>query len=379
VTGPASWRPTLLHPTFWPEVRRGSERAIRLLADGLLADGHRPRLVCGHPGRTVRRDVEDGLAVVRWPRPRPVTAYQWRTRLDPLAAHLPLAALGLLADPGDVLHAFYPTDALAAARVARLRARTGRPPAVVHSVMGPPDRAWAVALRGRREGIVDVARGGATVTTLSRFAADRLWRTFAVRSVIVPPPVDLDAFTPGDDDGRHDDPTLLFASDPDAPAKRVGLLLDALALLRRRRPDLRLVLQRPRSDADRAALDRVPGVRTVDLDDRTALRDAYRRAWVTVLPSENEAFGLVVAESLACGTPAVAFAGEGPAEVVTGPDVGRIAPTPDPDALARAIDDALESATDPATRDRCRAAVGHLGVADHARRVVDLYAAALGR
>ena len=30
----------LLNPVFWPEVRRGSERFARELADGLLARGH---------------------------------------------------------------------------------------------------------------------------------------------------------------------------------------------------------------------------------------------------------------------------------------------------------------------------------------------------
>ncbi|MGE4427697.1 MAG: glycosyltransferase family 4 protein [Solirubrobacteraceae bacterium] len=399
-------RPTLLAPAYWPEVRRGTERAIRLLADGLVAEGHRPRLVCGHPGPRPTRTSEDGLDVVRLP--RPIRRRLWRHRYDDHAAHLPLAVPLLVADPGDVLHAFYPTDAVAAVTALRVRRRvafvlggvprgprgggasSGRPagrssaagqatPPLVISVMGPPDRPWALAHRGRLEGIVDAARDAAVVTTLSRFAADRLWRTFAVRSEIVPPPVDLDAFAPGSDPGRHAEPTLLFASDPDAPAKRLGLLLDAFARVRARRPGVRLIVQQPRTDADRRALDALPGVRTADLDDREVLRDAYRRAWATVLPSENEAFGLVVAESLACGTPAVAFAGEGPAEVITGPDVGRIASTADAGALARAIAGALELAVDAATRERCRAAVGHLGVAEHARRTLDLYAAALRR
>ncbi|MSW53224.1 MAG: glycosyltransferase, partial [Actinobacteria bacterium] len=110
-----------------------------------------------------------------------------------------------------------------------------------------------------------------------------------------------------------------------------------------------------------------------------ALTDAYRGAWVTALPSENEAFGLVVAESLACGTPGVAFAGEGPAEVITGDDVGRIAPEPTPEALAAALLGALELAHDAATRERCRAAVAHLGVPEHAAATLAIYGTALAR
>src|SRR5204863_3420035 len=53
-------RIALLHPCFWPEVRRGTERVIRELADGLLARGHEPVLITSHPGETLR-NLEDGL------------------------------------------------------------------------------------------------------------------------------------------------------------------------------------------------------------------------------------------------------------------------------------------------------------------------------
>ena len=46
---------------------------------------------------------------------------------------------------------------------------------VVISVMGPPDRAWAVQVRGRLAGLVDAARAAQVVTTLSRFAQERVW------------------------------------------------------------------------------------------------------------------------------------------------------------------------------------------------------------
>lgn len=386
VAGP-SLRPTLLNPVFWPEVRRGSERAVRSLADGLVAAGHRPRLVTSHPGRLPSYDVEDGLGITRLP--RLTTKHLWRTVADDHAAHHALALPLLATDPGDLLHAFYPTDATLAVRAAAAHHRLGviRPAGrdrrsavpVVVSIMGPPDRAWALAVRGRIEGLVDAARAAAVVTTLSRYAQDRVWRTFAVRSTVVPPPVDLDAFTIDPAAERHEAPTILFASDPASGAKRIGLLLDAVAMVRRSRPDARLLVNRPADAAFARDLTAVDGVELVELDDRAALTDAYRRAWVTALPSENEAFGLVVAESLACGTPGVAFAGEGPAEILASDDVGRIATEATPAGLAGALLATLELASDPGTGDRCRAAVGHLGVPEHAERTLALYRAALGR
>jgi len=87
------------------------------------------------------------------------------------------------------------------------------------------------------------------------------------------------------------------------------------------------------------ALDDVPG--------------RYRDATVTVLPSRYEAFGLVVVESLAAGTPVVVGPSGAPREIV-GPDVGVVAEALDPRPLADALERALALAGAPGTVDACR-------------------------
>ncbi|MCI4364477.1 MAG: glycosyltransferase family 4 protein [Thermoplasmata archaeon] len=71
--------------------------------------------------------------------------------------------------------------------------------------------------------------------------------------------------------------------------------------------------------------------------DDAVLADAYRDARLTVLPSEYEAFGLVLLESLAQGTPVVASRVGGIPEFVPDGQAGLLVTPNDPSELARAI------------------------------------------
>jgi len=73
------------------------------------------------------------------------------------------------------------------------------------------------------------------------------------------------------------------------------------------------------------------------VDDDSVLSSAYREARLTVLPSEYEAFGLVLLESLAAGTPVVASAVGGIPEFVEDGRAGLLVPPKSPVALATAI------------------------------------------
>lgn len=333
----------LLSPCFWPEVRRGGERFTRELADGLLARGHHPRLITSHPGPP-RAGIEDGLPIVRLP--RPPQGRLLRRGYEPYLTHVPLSYAALRAwRAAEVAHAVYPADALAAARWS---ARTGRPS--VLSYLGIPDRPGLRDRRRRLEVTLRALEGCSAVVALSAYAAAQFRYTLGYEARVIAPGVDLTAFRPAA--RRASVPTIVCAADPGEPRKHVPLLIDAFALVREQIPEAELVLSRP---ADGRARRRVEGVRWADLDDRAALAAAYGEAWVAALPSRAEAFGLVLVEALACGTPVVGYADGAIPEVITSRSYGRLFTALEAGALAGALLDAIALAEHPDTVASCRA------------------------
>jgi glycosyltransferase involved in cell wall biosynthesis len=96
-----------------------------------------------------------------------------------------------------------------------------------------------------------------------------------------------------------------------------------------------------------------------------------RRASVFVSSSVSEAFGNVIAEALAVGTPVVATECAGPAEILDHGRFGRLVPMRDPDALAKAI---LETIETPPDRDNLRARGSDFAI----EKILPLYIEALG-
>lgn len=108
---------------------------------------------------------------------------------------------------------------------------------------------------------------------------------------------------------RLDAPFLLHVGG-NVPRKRLDVLLDVFAAVRRQMPGLRLVQVGgpwPVPLAEQIARlgigDAVAQVRDLS---REQLAELYRRAAVVLMPSEAEGFGLPVIEALACGAVVVA-------------------------------------------------------------------------
>jgi glycosyltransferase involved in cell wall biosynthesis len=165
--------------------------------------------------------------------------------------------------------------------------------------------------------------------------------------------VDTDAFRPepatpswrGELGIPEGAPVALFVGglDPAHHFKGVHVLLEAMERL----PDAHLVAvgegslrEGYRAQAEASSPGRVHFVGKVPLE---RLISFYQGASLTVLPSvtQGEAFGMVLIESMACGTPVVASDLPGVRSVVT-KDVGYLAAPGDPDDLAGALSSLLD-------------------------------------
>jgi phosphatidyl-myo-inositol alpha-mannosyltransferase len=342
------------------------ERFTRELASGLLAHDHLPQLITSHPGRP-SRTVEDGLPIIRVPRPPQERLL--RRQYEPYLTHIPFSYGALRAGSYDVAHAVHTSDAIVAGRWKR---HTGRP--AVLSFMGIPDRIGLRGARKRLELVQRALRDCDAVVALSGYAAEAFRYWLGYEAPVIEPGVNLDAFAPAPARAKY--PTIVCSAAPEVARKNIGLLVQAFKLVQREAPDARLVLSRP-PDLDaarRAGVDvEASGIEWANLDDRSALARAYGEAWVAVLPSAYEAFGLVLVEAMACGTPVVGYDDAAIPELIDRPEVGRLFDRLTPEVLAAALLEVMELSAAADTIAQCRRRAEEFSSDRCAVRYVELY------
>jgi glycosyltransferase involved in cell wall biosynthesis len=354
----------MLTPCFWPEVRRGTERMVHEVSSGLIARGHRARVITSHRGFFATGE-EEGVPVLRVPRP-PDGRLRRRSMEDHLL-HVPIAYAALRAQHPQIAHAWFTTDAMAAARYRR---ETGRP--AVHSYMGIPDHTGLMWRRKRLHFTVRALKETDRTVALSEHAAEMFRKWLGYDPLVIPPPVDVETFAPGPE--RTETPTIVCAAAVEEPRKRVELLIRAMPRIRKEHPKARLLVNRPRDLALAASVeDAENGVELADMNDRSTLAALYGAAWASALPSHSEAFGLVLAEAMACGTPGVGAAEGGIPEVIDRPQVGRLFAGEDEAAVAKAVLETFELAQDAGTAKACRERALELSTAACAEAYERLY------
>ena len=181
------------------------------------------------------------------------------------------------------------------------------------------------------------SRSAQTVIVPSAFVRDRAIELLGLEPAklrVIHHGIDHATFSP-DEEPRE--PFLLYPARP-WPHKNHTRLYEAFALLRRERPELRLVLTGGGHSG--ATPEGVEALGNVSLDELVSL---YRRAAALVFPSIYEGFGLPPLEAMACGCP-VACSNAASLPEVCG-DAARYFSPDDPAGIAAAVSEVL---ADPA-------------------------------
>jgi len=160
----------------------------------------------------------------------------------------------------------------------------------------------------------------------------------AAAITVIHPGVDSDGYSPDTSLDRTDPPSFLYVGRL-RRYKGVGVAIEALALARATRPELRLVIagsgvDRARLEAlarDRGVADAVEFLGFVSEEEKTRL---LRTTWATLFPSPKEGWGITIMEAAACGTPSIASNSPGLRDSVVDGVTGVLVPHGDAAALA---------------------------------------------
>jgi len=351
----------------YPPSPGGAETHVAALAKRYHARGHdvvvhTSDLFTEYPfeRRATLPDKVDGVRVVRHRARR--LARAWTT--------MPSMPRALRADArdADVVHAhsygYYQTV------VAAREAKRAKRPFVFTPHFHPPwsmeGGAWRRLLRGAYDPLLGqrvVDAADRVIAVSSGELAEMRKHLRVPEAVVIPNGFDAERYQEVPDGAPFrarfalgDAPVVLFAGRL-ASNKGLPTLLDAFAKLRDERARLVLAGQdqgwRPKLEARARALGVAERVQFAGHLDDASYRSALAAADVLALPSEWEAFGIVLAEAMACETPCVATRVGGAPDVVADGETGYLVPYGDAPALAEALARVLD---DPARAARMGAA-----------------------
>lgn len=354
------------YPAYWPYVRRGAERCIHDLSTYMAGRGHQVEIITSKPGRPYTTE-ENGVRITYLRQvSHPAVFYYWpMTRLYAFGLE---ATARLLSGHYDVAHLMSYSEIFAAP----LLRRWINLPYLFHLILRQHQWPNKIDWWLFNQLICRADR----VAALTPKWAEQVGAQYGRPVDSLSPPVDLSTFRP--DNGTRDlrRPQVLFAADLGDPRKGGLLLLRAWEEIHRRCPEAVLILGGHLGIATVDISDEVlrflnrlsPSARAaVEIRGPGAVGQLprwYAEAAVSVLPSYDEAFGMVVTESLASGTPVVCSADGGPGEVISDPSVGATVPIYEyadvlsqkrAHELADAVLYALDLARQPGTPERCRA------------------------
>jgi glycosyltransferase involved in cell wall biosynthesis len=337
----------LVHPYLWGEVLRGGERYVDELSEYLITAGHQVDILTGAEGSGGAYRRENGVTVRRR---RHLRHFRFSRFGVTDVESFGLAVLPELTRRRyDIVHAMTPTAALAS----RLAGQT-----TIYTVLGHPSEEQLQGRAFDRSLMRAAVSAAHEVTALSHASAAATERVFGRAAVGLTPGIYCDRFPPNLAP-RAGPVRILFPAALGDRRKGLDRAIRAVASLREDWPDMKLLLSGQGSwswaleDLEGGAEAMAGAIEDLGPGSPDRMPERYRSATISMLPSTDEAFGLVLAESLACGTPVVCTQDGGMPEIVSSPEVGRTVPAGHGQAWEQAVRQVVRLAAEPGTPARC--------------------------
>jgi len=338
-------------PIGWPYVRRGNRFSYEL-AVYLSSKGHQVHYITSKPGSVSREKRQENLLI----KYRRLFGHPLFSSLNIhfFETFVPVCLYSLSQGKYDIVHCFLYADAFAASLVKRFKSM-----AVVPTLTDGVPMYWPT--RFGKTMFTSVVKRASGFHAPSEFVRDCFKREFHTDSEVIPPPVNTEHFTPCEkkDPGST---RILCTAALHVGSKGIDMLVNAFELLLGHIPDAILQLSGHIDDSTKRKLLKSVGpkarkaleIKGVGL--QADLPMLYREASITVLPSLDEPFGMVMLESLASGTPIVGTRSGAIPEIITDPEIGVLFDHSDgAEGLCEALIRCIEISKDPKTPIRCRA------------------------
>ncbi|MBF0621399.1 MAG: glycosyltransferase family 4 protein [Magnetococcales bacterium] len=140
----------------------------------------------------------------------------------------------------------------------------------------------------------------------SHFIARRVRKVYRRESQVIYPPVDVEGFSMND---AKDD--FYLTASRMVPYKRIDLIVEAFAQM----PDKKLVVIGDGPDMKKVQRQAAPNISVMGYQSFDVMKDHMQRAKAFVFAAEED-FGITPVESMACGTPVIAYGRGGALETI---------------------------------------------------------------
>jgi glycosyltransferase involved in cell wall biosynthesis len=335
-------------PTYWPYVKRAG-RFINGLARYFVSRGHDITVITTKPGRPHRVEREGMDIVYNKDFFHPLISPRCRYRM----MTWPFLS-SLMGERFDIIQSLYYIDGFGVSMGKHL-SRSEH----VHYMGSDP---FHLGSRLDRFMFERVIRSSTTVIVPSRYLQRTLQDEYGLQTHLIPCGVDTSYFQPIANKDLEK-PRILCMAELGDPRKRVPLLIKAFERLKNTYPGAILQLSGyidpllSQRYLESANPELCPSIDFLGVQKEEKIPSLYANAAITVLPSIQETFGMVLIESLSAGTPVVGARVGGIPDIISDPLIGVLFDGNGEEAvesLFQAMVRSMELAKNPATASHCR-------------------------